>query len=107
MVQNKNTVQSFKLNDYSSDMERRFQEETVRIRAEKNEILASLPFAERTEPSPKQKRWLVGGAILVASLVTAAGVGRETVGQGLAKLFPDASPPITKPVNEIINNNPK
>ncbi len=85
------------------DFERRFQEETARIRSEPQDCLEQADTYDAL--TPKQKRWLVGGAILVSSLVTAIGLGHKTVGEGFRAIFPDDSPPINQPVNKIVNNH--
>ncbi len=100
------TRTSNELKTYLTDTERRFQEEVERIRAERP---APPAYEETTlvaawDLSPRQKGWLYGGAIAVASLVAAVGYGHTTIPDGIRAIFHDDQPPITHPVDGVVDN---
>ena|SRR3990167_4032964 len=93
---------SYKLDDSGSDFERRFQEEKARIHRESTSGRMLGPTHQGVFESltPKQKRWLLGGAILVSTVVAAVGVGHKTLGEGFRKIFSDGAPTkVDKPAN--------
>lgn len=94
-----------------SDMhfEERFQRATQHIRNENALLLKDVELDQhsRTESRKTRRNLFLGGAaVILASGVTALGLGHSTLGEGVRSLFPDDSAIPTSPIeNERANIN--
>jgi hypothetical protein len=102
-MSNKNThTKSYELDNFSSEMEQRFQDETARIRDDSQLMSRALEDAQDRKPGVLDavgKKWLLGAAIVGTAVgLTYVGVGKKTLGEGFRGIFPDNAPAVTNPV---------
>jgi hypothetical protein len=82
-------IKSHQLDNSGSNFERRFQEETQRIRTEK---AAFLPVLDDIEEEPGvldgiKRKWLGFGAVAAAAVgLTVIGIGHQTLGESIPNI---------------------